>query len=66
MEMKFNLRFDWRLLRTQKRLLVGLQSGKIVTNDQAEAVEGILNLLDAIQDQSVERGYATSREVFGK
>ena len=45
---------DWKELREQKRHLAGILMGKnsSITAKQGEAIEGILNLLDCIQDEA--------------
>ena len=52
------------LLKVQKRALVDLTPGVPVTPEQDEAVEGILNLLDFIQDSILEQGLAGEDEIF--
>jgi hypothetical protein len=42
-------KMDWRLLRDQKRRLANLAERTPVQRD-ADAIEGILNLIDAVQD----------------
>ena len=49
---------DWLLLREQKRHLLSLQ-------DKTGAVQGVVHLLDAIQDAAVEDGIASEETVFG-
>jgi hypothetical protein len=56
---------DWQMLRGQKANLVEIQAFQI-SQDQFNAVEGMLSLLDAIQDAAVDDGIFTSMEVFGK
>jgi hypothetical protein len=58
---------NWKLLRRQKTSLVSLATlGKTVTGEDCEAIDGILNLIDAIQDRAVDGEQATEREVFGR
>lgn len=62
---------DFDLLREQKELLVNLASdwGKSDDPEQfkkAEKLEGLLHLIDAIQDEVVALGVKTEQEVFGK
>lgn len=52
------------LLKQQKRALVNLTPGAPVTPEQDEAVEGIVNLLDFIQDSILEQGLASEDEIF--
>lgn len=47
---EFNLDFD--LLRDQKNALA-----EIVMDDKNTLLEGILSLLDEIEDQAIEKGY---------
>ena len=60
-----NLEIDWELLRRQKRAVVGLRTGTVVSAEQEDAAEGLLNLLDNIQDQAADSGEVTDEEVFG-
>ncbi len=59
---------NWKLLRKQKTTLLdtiaffeGLELHK-----EAARLDGVVNLIDSIQDSAVDHGQATSREVFGK
>ena len=45
---------DFELLRAQKTVLVNLQSKEILTPAEEKTIEGMLNLLDAIQDIAVD------------
>jgi hypothetical protein len=57
---------DLVLLRRQKRTLVGRPSSPSrAADEEYEAVEGMINLLDHIQDFLVDSGQATEFEVFG-
>jgi len=58
----FNI--DLTLLRKQKRALIGIYEGATVNYEQEEAAEGLLNLIDFIQDSILEQGLATEEEVF--
>jgi len=60
-----NLEIDWELLRRQKRAVVELRTGTVVGAEQEDAAEGLLNLLDSIQDQAADSGEVTEEEVFG-
>lgn len=55
---------DLRLLRKQKRALVSITEGTTVTHEQEDAAEGMLNMLDFIQDSILEQGLATEEEIF--
>jgi len=56
------LNIDWDLLHRQKLALVGLQlrstgqGGVKLTRSEREAIEGMVNLLDALQDDAVAAG----------
>ena len=56
------LNIDWDLLHRQKLALVALQlrstgTGNVkLSRDDREAIEGIVNLLDALQDDMVAAG----------
>ena len=55
---------DLALLRKQKRALISTTEGATITYEQEEAAEGMLNLLDFIQDSILEQGLATEDEIF--
>lgn len=58
---------DWKLLREQKITLLNV-IGEITHTGQPERVEhldGIINLIDSIQDEAVETGKVSEAEVFG-
>lgn len=52
---EFNLDFD--LLRDQKNALA-----EIVMDDKNTLLEGILSLLDEIEDQAIEKGYLNEKK----
>ena len=56
---------DWSLLQRQKTQLLALQDrmGDIGEKEKAEALEGIVSLLDHIQDEAAKQ--LGSKEVFG-
>lgn len=56
---------DLTLLRKQKRHLLKAINNDAVSIPEKESLEGILNLIDNIQDQLVAEGIATERQVFG-
>jgi len=58
------MRIDLALLRRQKRHLIGLCFGFVVSRAQDDTVEGILNLIDFIQDSIVAQGLASEPAVF--
>ncbi|MBN9617179.1 MAG: hypothetical protein BGO25_03065 [Acidobacteriales bacterium 59-55] len=55
---------DLTLLRKQKRALIGIYEGATVSYEQEDAAEGLLNLIDFIQDSILEQGLATEEQVF--
>lgn len=70
---EFMLRMDWPLLRQQKLALMSIQSDysapESISQGQHEAnmnaVEGLLNGLDAIQDYAVDVMGLDNEQVFG-
>jgi hypothetical protein len=58
--MNFNLRMDWELLRQQKEWLMRRE------NDDSIEADGLLALIDAIQDQAVATEQASEEEVFAE
>lgn len=54
---------DWELFRKQKAALRNLPT---MYEDEQNAVSGILNFIDALQDAVVEDGIATEQQVFGE
>lgn len=57
------MKIDWKLLRAQKaELLAQVMQGKQMSMG---AADGLLHLLDAIQDEAVAEEEATELEVFG-
>jgi hypothetical protein len=56
---------DFKLLRKQKRVLISLASDKRTSKSRVDALEGIINLLDHMQDAAVESGAASEHTVFG-
>lgn len=47
-------RIDWKELRSQKEVLVRLTQSIRHDNDAKEALEGIIHLIDHIQDKAAE------------
>jgi hypothetical protein len=41
---------DWQLLNKQRLILADLSMSPVVTNEQQEALDGIVNLLDELCD----------------
>jgi hypothetical protein len=58
------MRINLALLRRQKRHLLGLCFGSVVSRAQDDTIEGVLNLIDFIQDSIVAQGLASDRAVF--
>ncbi|MBP6238829.1 MAG: hypothetical protein KA536_21955 [Saprospiraceae bacterium] len=42
---------DWKLLKKQKNALVGVNIRRTVRKGDQEALDGIIHLLDALQDE---------------
>jgi hypothetical protein len=63
-EVVLSLRVDLRLLRRQKRALIDIRHNSSVSADQEDAVEGILSMIDFIQDSIVDQGLAGEKDVF--
>jgi hypothetical protein len=57
-------RLDVTLLRQQKLELLTIPETAI-SKEQMDAINGVIGILDVIQDQMVEDGDATEEEVFG-
>jgi len=56
-------KIDWSELRNQKRLLI-LANDKLVDQEQKDAIEGILNLIDAVQDYAVDEMGMNSNDIY--
>jgi hypothetical protein len=56
---------DWVLLRSQKQSLVAMASDASKPASEIEVFDGVIALLDHIQDDAVAKGLATEQEVFG-
>jgi hypothetical protein len=63
-------RIYYPLLRHQKTTLLELskagESSDFFTREDHDALNGIINLIDRLQDAVVEDGIKTEKEVFGK
>ena len=57
-------KIDWKLLRKQKLHLLNILDDKKLTPSRLKSLEGILNLIDGIQDDAVE--FHGEKTVFGK
>lgn len=58
-------RMDWNLLRLQKLCLIKMMNSDVLSIEFANSLDGIVNLIDCIQDSAVEDCVATKEEVFG-
>lgn len=58
---------DWNLFREQKNTIVELLDKNQITlsDTHRENLEGLLNWIDAVQDEIVEKGIKTEWEMFG-
>ena len=61
---EFIQKINWRLLVEQKRILFMLSNGPFVTPVQQEAIDGILSLIDSLQDFASEDMGLGDEEVF--
>ena len=64
-----NINIDWAELREQKLILINTIDDKEhseceITKAEGKELNGILHLLDYIQDQGVESGMWTEEEIF--
>lgn len=55
---------DYRMLKGQKGYLAGILENPLLSQNEKDAIEGVLNLLDSIQDKVVELGILPEEEVF--
>jgi hypothetical protein len=55
---------DWKLLKKQKIQLLKVINKDAVTPKEKESLEGILNLLDSVQDFAVDVLGVNEKEVF--
>lgn len=55
------MKYDWKLLREQKALLL-----RLACDDGYAVLDGVIHMIDDIQDRAVANGDATEAEVFGK
>ncbi len=63
-DVTLEFRIDLALLRRQKRALIEIHEGAQVTAVQEDAAEGILNMLDHIQDTIFDQGLASEEDIF--
>ena len=64
-EVSVSFQLNYPLLRCQKACLVALAQRKDQDPDTQAALDGIIHLLDYIQDKIVDSGQAAERQVFG-
>jgi len=57
-------KIDWLELRNQKRLLLETINNDAVSPEHKEALEGILSLIDAVQDYAVDEMGMSEEDVF--
>lgn len=64
---EFMLKMDWKLLREQKVALMNVQTLDALQFEEEpqEAIEGIINLIDAVQDYAVDVMGLNDEQVFG-
>lgn len=62
--MTLELKIDLSLLRRQKLALIDLREGAHVSWEQEDAADGLLNMIDFIQDSILNQGLATEQEIF--
>jgi hypothetical protein len=63
-EFSVPVKIDFALLKEQKRRVAYIDVHGEVTAEDYEALQGILALIDHIQDYAVDKGIATEAEVF--
>jgi hypothetical protein len=63
-EVVLSFKVNLWLLRRQKRALIAIPRNFQVSPDQEEAVDGMLNMIDFIQDSIVDQGLAGEEDVF--
>lgn len=59
------MNIDWSELRAQKRILNYMATMQVFNQETKQKIEGVIQLLDAIQDCAVDTKEATEHEVFG-
>lgn len=55
---------DYRMLAGQKLSLDNVLKNPLLSQTEKDSLNGILNLIDSIQDKVVEKGILTEEEVF--
>lgn len=61
---KFIEGMDWELLKSQKVHLLEVIQMDALSKEQADSLDGLLNMIDGLQDSVVEDGVATKHNVF--
>lgn len=63
---EFIQKIDWKLLREQKSVLLGiiLTFGGLPLTNKDEYLMGIVHLIDAVQDYSIDEMGLSDKEVF--
>jgi hypothetical protein len=62
----FVQKIDWKMLRKQKKDLLKVINNDSVSPKEKESLEGIMSLIDHIQDYAVDTCELSERKVFGK
>ena len=65
--MEFALNMDWKLLREQKETLLRMireNTDDCLDFDEVETLQGMINMIDEIQDQAVDNLDVPEKEVF--
>ena len=55
---------DWGVLRVQKMYLLHLSENRKLTHNERAAVDGLVSLLDYVQDQAISSGAVEGFKVF--
>lgn len=58
------MKLDFTLLKAQKSVLINLQAKKTITKPEWDTLEGMINLIDHIQDTAVAKAIVTEEEAF--
>ena len=62
---RFITKIDWSLLKKQKKTLLIIKNcHEDITSDQTKDIDGIIHLIDAIQDYAVDSMGISEEEVF--
>lgn len=63
--MNFEVNLDWELLREQKLALYDVAYSSDCSLKVTRALEGLISLLDHLQDSAIESQQSTELDVFG-